>query len=325
MTERTRNQNNRAMRVNVQVCSVITICETVGNLINWVIWAIWARILGGSHGGTVMLTQAMILNFIFLPYTFLMNTRYNKNRIVEGGWKNVLRNVMLSKCYNSRPDAQRKNNSNKEKCFAFDSTKKYLRRLSIITKSSKMNTIEPSVYVIKYSRNIPENVSISRTERVATIERTEIVSDSESLLDVPLNDIPCTSKGETESNTVENSVTGDLTSKQLNDFKNSRSKILFDLSTNINDEKKYILNFMRLLTFEDKNTNGENPEDLQHTPQDNIPVELMPHFVGSVERKLTMRMELLEILTSNKNENSIYSVLLEDFINMEENLFNEGC
>ena len=36
----------------------------------------------------------MLLYFVILPYTFLMNTRYNKNRVVEEGWKNVLRNVI---------------------------------------------------------------------------------------------------------------------------------------------------------------------------------------------------------------------------------------
>ena len=37
-----------------------------------------------------------LLEFIVLPYAFLMNTRENKYRIVEEGWSNVFRNTLNS-------------------------------------------------------------------------------------------------------------------------------------------------------------------------------------------------------------------------------------
>ena len=35
----------------------------------------------------------MLLHFVVLSYAFLMNTRYNKNRIIEYGWFNVIKNI----------------------------------------------------------------------------------------------------------------------------------------------------------------------------------------------------------------------------------------
>ena len=35
----------------------------------------------------------MLLHFVVLSYAFLMNTRYNKNRIIEYGWLNVIKNI----------------------------------------------------------------------------------------------------------------------------------------------------------------------------------------------------------------------------------------
>ena len=35
----------------------------------------------------------MLLHFVVLSYAFLMNTRYNKNRVIEYGWFNVIKNI----------------------------------------------------------------------------------------------------------------------------------------------------------------------------------------------------------------------------------------
>ena len=39
----------------------------------------------------------MMLHFVILSYAFLMNTTSNKNRIIEEGWTNVLKNMVF--CY----------------------------------------------------------------------------------------------------------------------------------------------------------------------------------------------------------------------------------
>ena len=46
--------------------------------------------------GTVFTTllHSMINRLLIMPHVFLMNTSHNKNRILEDGWKNVLRNMI---------------------------------------------------------------------------------------------------------------------------------------------------------------------------------------------------------------------------------------
>ena len=90
LSKRNQIQDMRTMQVNSQVTVVITIFEVLGNCICGVIDA--AIITRPS--GILKLIPSMLLYFVILPYTFLMNTRYNKNRVVEEGWKNVLRNVI---------------------------------------------------------------------------------------------------------------------------------------------------------------------------------------------------------------------------------------
>ena len=41
-----------------------------------------------------VIINSMILYLILLPRAFLMNTSHNKNRVIEHGWKNILRNTL---------------------------------------------------------------------------------------------------------------------------------------------------------------------------------------------------------------------------------------
>ena len=54
-----------------------------------------SRIILG-FGGLAEKMLFMLLHFVVLPYAFLMNTRYNKKRIIEEGWMNVLKNMAIS-------------------------------------------------------------------------------------------------------------------------------------------------------------------------------------------------------------------------------------
>ena len=42
----------------------------------------------------ITLIQIMMLYMVVLPYAFLMNTDFNKNRIVQHGWVNILKNII---------------------------------------------------------------------------------------------------------------------------------------------------------------------------------------------------------------------------------------
>ena len=76
------------MHVNAQVTAVTTMMEFSGNCISFVIF-----IVLGGHGKFTSSVSIMFLNFVVLSYAFMMNTKYNKNRIIEYGWLNVFKNI----------------------------------------------------------------------------------------------------------------------------------------------------------------------------------------------------------------------------------------
>ena len=69
---------------------MITILEASYNLLYVIVFGFISK---GSSFGTLI--QALGLYCVLLPYTFLMNTTHNKNRIVEIGWGNVLKNMFV--------------------------------------------------------------------------------------------------------------------------------------------------------------------------------------------------------------------------------------
>ena len=89
LSDETHKKNVRTIHVNAQVTAVTTILEFLGNFVNGVIF----MVLDGfpEFTSTALFMQ---LHLISLSYVFLMNTRYNKNRIIEYGWKNVLKNII---------------------------------------------------------------------------------------------------------------------------------------------------------------------------------------------------------------------------------------
>ena len=57
----------------------------------------------------------MITYLILLPSAFLMNTSHNKRRVIEHGWKNVLRNTFGLSQIPSNPDCNQRKEKNKNK------------------------------------------------------------------------------------------------------------------------------------------------------------------------------------------------------------------
>ena len=88
LSDHTNDENMRRMTVNAQITAVTSIFEAFGNILQWTIWIFITKFFG--YGS---LLQSILLYFVILPYVFLMNTSQNKNRVVEAGWMNVLKNV----------------------------------------------------------------------------------------------------------------------------------------------------------------------------------------------------------------------------------------
>ena len=75
---------------------MITISELVYAVLFGVIYGFVTK---GSSFGTLI--HGMSVQYVAVPYVFLMNTSYNKYRVVEIGWKNVLKNI-LGRCGKNR-------------------------------------------------------------------------------------------------------------------------------------------------------------------------------------------------------------------------------
>ena len=91
------------MHVNAQVTAVTTMMEVLGNCIIGALFVVF-----DSFTRFTSAAPFMFLHFVVLSYAYLMNTRYNKNRIIEYGWKNVLKNMISrnKRTTNSTTDAR---------------------------------------------------------------------------------------------------------------------------------------------------------------------------------------------------------------------------
>ena len=86
----TQIHNMKLVDVNARVTLVIWILETIVNIAILISYVI----LGQTSLGNT--TLAMTCYYVIISYTFLMNTSYNKDRVVDDGWKSVILNAVKS-------------------------------------------------------------------------------------------------------------------------------------------------------------------------------------------------------------------------------------
>ena len=77
--------------VNAQITAMISSIE----FIFFTVHVVGVSVVGGTNSEMVVLFMVMymILFMIVSPYSFLMNSSHNKNRIIEHGWTNVMKNM----------------------------------------------------------------------------------------------------------------------------------------------------------------------------------------------------------------------------------------
>ena len=77
----------KKIRVNAQVTFVTSILEMICTFLTMIVVVIFRT------ATFPVIISIMITYLILLPCAFLMNTSHNKRRVIEHGWKNVLRNT----------------------------------------------------------------------------------------------------------------------------------------------------------------------------------------------------------------------------------------
>ena len=90
---------------------MISILEMIG----WVITIIPIVIFKATTLPVVI--NSGIVYLILLPRVFLMNTSHNKTRIIEHGWKNVLRNTFGISSSPQNPDRRQEKETSENKIF----------------------------------------------------------------------------------------------------------------------------------------------------------------------------------------------------------------
>ena len=317
------------MHVNAQVTAVTTMMEFSGNCINSVVFLV----LGGL-GKFISSALYMTLYFVVLSYAFVMNTRYNKNRIIEYGWLNILKNI--SGC-------------TKQIEVAGDNMTRGLSKANMSALKpknggSKIQSSMPSI-ISHTSTSITQSNILSNKEvenqHPCRIKQTEVftvscnvetTSAKESQANVTTNDIVVGSPIDNPSCSYEyrtvrsssNSSDETIQRDREPSISRNRSWILDNLLSSIYNEDTYVKNVIKLAELEHAYKIHQDIDNLTYDNVDSKKVKL-PHFVGSTERKVEMRSTIIKKLFEYKTDDERYNEHFEDFMKMEEDLLENGC
>ena len=322
------------MHVNAQVTAVTTMMEFTGNCINYIIFLV----LGG-HVNFISYALYMLLYFIILSYAFLMNTRYNKNRIIEYGWINVLKNISgrngrnkVLAHNNVTPSFEVNQNTSKLKD---DDGKIGISGASIVS-SNQILTSQENILFNKEVENGPcskikqpeifiVSFAVASTSLHYRNGQTSMPNSSKGGV-VPDSQIYGPSWSNKFNNVGSRSSSIDETCQQNCEpsISRNRSTILEDLISSLNNEVAYVKNVLRLVRLEKAYQNHQDMDILIDDDAYYTNIEL-PHFVGSTEQKLEMRSTMIKKLLEHRTDDETYNEHFEYFMEMEESLLENGC
>jgi len=347
LSDHTNDENMRRMKVNAQITAVTSIFEVFGNILQWTIWIFITKFAG--YGSLI---QSILLYFVILPYVFLMNTRQNKNRVVEDGWMNVLKNVFGTGYQHLALIGNNIKNQHRTKVKPFLPAPRKFRLMS-------RNVVEPCPQEMAIiSGNSPSNHKNKKDIGIFTILNNKSFDDSNNenngmlTINIPLDMQPCSSRNEDDylvdnvrhkaANLQNKSETGD----------NVRHSMITDLLASVQNEDTYIDNFKWLIRFEDavkrnneglglfeermitkgyceKNTDQEwlhsyqrkaNTKQIYLEIESSEPVIKNMKFVGDFQSRVYMRNEMIARLLKHYKDDDkyIYNDCVEMLIDMEE-------
>ena len=338
LSREVQQRNERTMHVNAQVTAVTTMMEVLGNGITGVLFVVF--------DGFTRFTSAalfMLLHFVVLSYAYLMNTRYNKNRIIEYGWKNVLKNIISrnKRSTNSAADPTADkttiiNNGPNQKCDELTTDKHNsisisvpnnpLKDLSnvVSTKQKDANDQEnpekKDIYIISNNLGLPKSPDVllklsneCQKEMFYESLRCEPTSSTKYQVADNENSLPYgLRRTETQTSETQTSIV------------RRRSEILTSLLSSLHEEEIFIKRLRILVELEEAYKNNKDLDTLTYNDEGSVIYQL-PHFVGSVERKLSIRTDMIHKLQELASDNESYDEYYEQYLDMEENFLENGC
>ena len=176
------------------------------------------------------LLHSMINKFLIMPYAFLTNTSHNKERILEHGWKNLLRNMI--KCGSS---------------------------------GSSVDIIEDNAQRSTTNQIVPEDGSANLEPKdIFTISSSEIQTSStinySSIADKPSHSLGIIDESHSRPTCHQDIELPLLDIEELNEIKSFETlsvRQVNDMLKCLNKESEYIKSFEKLLRIVDCNRNGK--------------------------------------------------------------------
>ena len=300
LSNESQNRSARNVRVNAQVTAVITIFEVLGSGII-VITQMFRIRLGLSKFAQI--TLYMLLHFVLLSYAFLMNTRYNKNRVIEEGWLNVLKNMVF--CYNRNAVAPAQ------------SPNEASNHGDEIGHADKNQDIPKIFLISSFSQS-----SLSEKSVATTLSKTTDGETKESQIE--MQQPTCSYYGEDLANSSKDFPEKDIKAKTTNSIESFRENMIYDLLSSINDEVTYTSRLIHFVGAEEGHKREKDIDTLNPNYEE-LKIEIFPHFVGCRTRKLEMRTTKLKILLHCHKDIDSYQMYFDQFVDMEENFLENGC
>ena len=265
LSKDTQSYNIKSVKVNTRVTLVVWILEVIANLS---IGIVWVFVYGSTSFGTM--TNSMIWYYIIISYTFLMNTSYNKARIIADGWKIVIMNTIKSIGCSFRASSREVHPDN------IQNTTQNLSRSKEVEKDIKENGNKeiPSCSVKRETSanlNLNENLEQSTTAGVFMISAPEIeyfpvshtskhkLKDLEQFNFTFMNDVSISNRQERRPLPKDLSTDSESVYGDTNQPKSYRvrmgEKVLYEMIKQITDENAYIHYFKQLVDLEELSKN----------------------------------------------------------------------
>ena len=254
----------------------------------------------GSFTGIIL---TMMLYFVVLPYAFLMNTRYNKRRIVEEGWMNVLKNMFFSyKCNVVVPA-----NSS-----------------AVALKGGEKLNNAPTKSNATAIFIIPNATDSSTSEEMVLNTSNNAIEDGSSEPSLDSQQPTCSNRVVNLENDSNYYIKKDKGIEDKTSITSIRENMISDLLSNIHNEIIYIKKLTHFVDIEEAHKSGKDTDTLNYD-YEQLDVDALPHFIGCSKRKSDMRSTKLQRLFHCREENDTYQIYFEQFVDMEEKFLESGC
>ena len=303
------DENRRVVRVNAQVTAMISISEIVGFII--------ISIISVTANSTTIADMLFpMLENIILPYAFLMNTRENKYRIVEQGWKNVLWNALnvnylCTLCSNSDRVEVFDNTQNKDEEEVYVVSKNVLEMSRIVASPKHKKTI---------SVDIDKNVS--ECDKPCS-SRNQIKKDDN---DKNARKIVRTSSSSSEESQNTLSVTqARMLHEGTQIILSCRKELLNVLLLNVDEEAVYLSALTRLITLESDHSLEEGDLDEICNVDKDMIIDKVSLLLtkGNAQHRIKRRKNLIKTLQTFQNTEDKYQEIFNIFLNMEEQFLED--